>query len=48
MKQPIPPSFMSTLWKNDEAFIEKYMKTYKGYYLTGDAGSFICLKVRLL
>jgi len=38
LKQPVPPSFMSTLWRNDDAFIEKYMAAYKGYYLTGDAG----------
>jgi len=39
-KLPQPPSFMSTLWRNDEAFIEKYMSAYKGYYMTGDAGYF--------
>jgi propionyl-CoA synthetase len=39
-KLPNPPSFMTTLWNNDEAFINKYLKQYPGYYMTGDAGYF--------
>lgn len=35
---PLPPSFMLTLWGNDEAFIEKYLTETPGYYTTGDAG----------
>lgn len=38
IKLPMPPSFMLTLWKNNEAFIEKYLKDTPGYYTTGDAG----------
>jgi propionyl-CoA synthetase len=34
----MPPSFMLTLWGNDEAFIEKYLQDTPGYYTTGDAG----------
>lgn len=34
----MPPSFMLTLWGNDEAFIEKYLTDTPGYYTTGDAG----------
>ena len=30
-KLPNPPSFMTTLWKNDAAFLEKYMSQYKGF-----------------
>ena len=29
---------MLTLWGNDEAFIDKYLKETPGYYTTGDAG----------
>lgn len=34
----MPPSFMLTLWGNDEAFIQKYLAETPGYYTTGDAG----------
>jgi len=34
----MPPSFMLTLWGNDEAFIKKYLTDTPGYYTTGDAG----------
>ena len=34
----MPPSFMLTLWGNDEAFIQKYLVDTPGYYTTGDAG----------
>ena len=36
----MPPSFMLTLWGNDEAFIQKYLSDTPGYYTTGDAGVF--------
>lgn len=38
VKLPTPPGFMQTLWRNDAAFVEKYMKDMPGYYLTGDEG----------
>jgi len=38
IKLPMPPSFMPTLWGNDEAFIKKYLSDVPGYYTTGDAG----------
>jgi len=38
IKLPLPPSFMLTLWKNDEFFIDKYLIETPGYYTTGDAG----------
>ena len=40
IKCPTPPSFMLTLWNNDEAFVEKYFSDSPGYYTTGDAGYF--------
>lgn len=39
-KLPMPPSFMSTLWKHDEAFLEKYISADSMYYITGDSGFF--------
>ena len=38
IKLPMPPSFMLTLWGNEEAFIQKYLADTPGYYTTGDAG----------
>jgi propionyl-CoA synthetase len=40
IRLPMPPSFMSTLYNNDKAFLEKYMTETPGYYTTGDAGYF--------
>jgi propionyl-CoA synthetase len=39
-KLPNPPSFMSSLWNNEQAFVDKYMVQYPGYYMTGDMGYF--------
>ena len=36
IKLPTPPSFMTTLWENDHAFIERYISKDKKYYITGD------------
>jgi len=35
---PCPPSFMLTLWENDERFCQKYLSDSPGYYTSGDAG----------
>jgi len=40
IKLPMPPSFMLTLWNNDEAFVQKYLSEVPGYYVSGDAGYF--------
>ena len=40
IKLPMPPSFMPTLYKNDEAFVQKYIADNPGYYFSGDAGFF--------
>lgn len=40
IKCPPPPSFMLTLWGNDDAFVTKYFSDSPGYYTTGDAGYF--------
>ncbi len=38
LKTPLPPGCLPTLWNNDERFVESYLSTYEGYFLTGDAG----------
>jgi len=38
IKLPMPPSFMPTLWGNDEVFVKRYLADAPGYYTTGDAG----------
>jgi len=38
VRLPLPPGCLSTLWGNDQAFVEKYLSDYPGYYKTGDAG----------
>ena len=38
IKLPMAPGCLTTLWNNDQLFIDSYMSRYKGYYLTGDAG----------
>ena len=38
IKLPLPPSCLSTIWGADDAYIEKYLTSFPGYYETGDAG----------
>ena len=38
IKLPMPPSCLPSLWGNDQRFIDAYLSSYEGYYLTGDAG----------
>ena len=38
LRLPLPPSCLPTIWGADQAFIEKYLTTFPGYYETGDAG----------
>jgi propionyl-CoA synthetase len=38
IKLPMPPGCLPTLWQNDQRFVESYLSTEEGYYLTGDAG----------
>ena len=38
VRLPMPPSALSTLWRNDRRFEDSYMVDYPGYYQTGDAG----------
>lgn len=36
----MPPSFMLTIYNNEQAFISKYLEETPGYYTAGDAGYF--------
>jgi propionyl-CoA synthetase len=38
VKLPLPPGCLPTLWKNDERFLQSYLKPFPGYYFTGDEG----------
>ena len=38
IKLPSPPSFVVTLWNNDEAYVDKYISKDKQYYITSDVG----------
>jgi propionyl-CoA synthetase len=40
VKLPLPPASLLTLWNNDEGFLDAYMRSFPGYYETGDAGHF--------
>jgi len=38
IKLPLPPGTLQTLWNAKKRYIDSYLKTFKGYYETGDAG----------
>ncbi len=38
IKLPLPPGCLTTLWQNDQGYIDKYLSAYDGYYVTADAG----------
>ncbi|SHJ47914.1 propionyl-CoA synthetase [Desulfatibacillum alkenivorans DSM 16219] len=38
VKLPLPPGTLPTLWGNDQAFVNKYLRDFDGYYTTADAG----------
>jgi propionyl-CoA synthetase len=38
VKLPMPPGTLPTLWNNDQAFVDKYLTEFPGYYKTADAG----------
>ena len=38
VKLPLPPSCLTTIWGADQTFFDKYLKTFPGYYESGDAG----------
>jgi propionyl-CoA synthetase len=40
MRLPLPPGALPTLWHDDERYVESYLSTHPGHYLTGDGGRF--------
>lgn len=38
VKRPLPPSCLPTIWGDFPRFHQDYLKTFPGYYLTGDGG----------
>lgn len=38
IKLPLPPGCLTTLWNNDERFVQGYLTTFPGFYVTGDGG----------
>jgi propionyl-CoA synthetase len=38
VRLPLPPGCLSTLWGDDQRFIDSYLSSYPGAYLTGDGG----------
>lgn len=40
IKLPLPPGCLPTVWGDDNRFRSSYLKSYPGYYLTGDGGYF--------
>jgi propionyl-CoA synthetase len=37
-KLPLPPGTLTTLWNNDDGFVQSYLDDFPGYYMTADAG----------
>ena len=38
IRLPLPPGTLTTLWQNDERYVDSYLSAHDGWYLTGDAG----------
>lgn len=38
VKLPLPPGCLPTLWRNDQRFIDGYLKRFPAYYFSGDGG----------
>ena len=38
IKLPLPPGALTSLWEDDERYVQAYLSRYDGYYLTGDGG----------
>jgi propionyl-CoA synthetase len=38
LRLPLPPGCLPTLWQNDRRYVESYLSSVPGYFLTGDAG----------
>ncbi|MDX1392305.1 MAG: AMP-binding protein, partial [Rheinheimera sp.] len=38
LKLPLPPGCLTTIWGNDERYVDGYLSTFPGYYASGDGG----------
>jgi propionyl-CoA synthetase len=38
VKLPLPPGNLATIWGDDQRFVDGYLSTFPGHYLTGDGG----------
>ena len=38
LRLPLPPGCLTTLWGDDQRFIDSYLSRYPGAYITGDGG----------
>ncbi|MBM7061836.1 propionyl-CoA synthetase [Pseudomonas sp. UL073] len=38
IKLPLPPGTLLTLWQDDARYVDSYLSTFPGYYLSGDGG----------
>ena len=38
LRLPLPPGTLTTLWKDDERFVQTYLERFPGRYVTGDGG----------
>lgn len=38
LRLPLPPGTLTTLWGDDQRYIDSYLSAFEGYYATGDSG----------
>jgi propionyl-CoA synthetase len=38
IRLPLPPGTLPTLWNDDDRYVDSYLSTHEGYYLTSDGG----------
>jgi propionyl-CoA synthetase len=38
VKLPLPPGAMTTLWRDDDRFVQSYMRAFPGFYSSNDGG----------
>ncbi|WP_427017121.1 AMP-binding protein [Pseudarthrobacter sp. P1] len=38
LRLPLPPGTLTTLWHNDQRYIDSYLRAFEGFYATGDSG----------
>jgi propionyl-CoA synthetase len=38
VRLPLPPGCLPTLWRDDQRFVDSYLSTHPGFYITGDGG----------